>query len=674
MTNSPPITWRFAPTSGGAEQGNSAGQYHFANDAVTKMVREILQNSLDHPAPGIDIIDVVFRLIQVTPEDIGAEQLKEHISSSLQEVTEDRDTDAIDRYQKMLRAISQPRIPCLAVIDSGTTGLPGKNWRNLILREGTPTNTEGQTKGGSFGFGKNAPFNLSACNTVIYSTRYVSIPEKGRVEHMAGRSQLVSHDHPHKPGFRLQQTGFLAAHQDSQPNQPVAGPEIPQPFRLNHQGTGIFVIAFDSYTYHNWVAETAKATATQFFYAIHVGKMAVTIDQGDGAPPRVINHDTLEMELENCPQVDPTRHYYRAIVEQKPEITEPSGQLGQMGQVLVWIDTAKDAPRRTAHINRRGMLITDGRQFASNPFYPNGGAGWIPWCAVTMAADEDADRVLRRMEPPAHDAIHYRLLRSPSEQEFAETELRKQNKQVTDLVKSRIAATLNEASKNVGELADLFPDIPALGEGVHVITHREVKHSAYSGNNVNAVDNDEGDDPGDDSEETQGTGDSEETQGTSGSKETQGTGGSDDWQETGNGGGGGAAADGGPGGSGASTGTEPNIVRQVPSERTISKARIIRTAPRELTMTLVTPHEPVEQVTFGIRTAGEQYQKYEETVPIESIGPTGNMLVKATLVENSIVLSAPPDMQIKLRLQLDSDQAPYHSYAIVHTENRETAK
>ena len=80
----------------------------------------------------------------------------------------------------MFTAISEPTISCLAITDSGTTGLRDDNWRNLIFREGTPTNTGSQTKGGSFGFGRNAPFNLSDCNTVIYSTRYTSLRGQGQ--------------------------------------------------------------------------------------------------------------------------------------------------------------------------------------------------------------------------------------------------------------------------------------------------------------------------------------------------------------------------------------------------------------------------------------------------------------------------------------------------------------
>ena len=46
----PAPSWRFAPTGG--EQGNNPGQAYFANNALAQMVRETLQNSLDHPEPG----------------------------------------------------------------------------------------------------------------------------------------------------------------------------------------------------------------------------------------------------------------------------------------------------------------------------------------------------------------------------------------------------------------------------------------------------------------------------------------------------------------------------------------------------------------------------------------------------------------------------------------------
>ena len=647
MVASQPPTWRFAPTGGGAEYGKSPGQHYFANDAVTKMVREVLQNSLDHPARGVDTVDVTFKLIHVEPNAIGVEELKPHIESSLAEVTRDHDSEAIKHYEKMLQAISQPAIPCLAITDTGTTGLQGPNWRNLIFREGTPTNSDGQAKGGSFGIGKNAPFNLSSCNTVIYSTRYLSIAAKGRVEHMAGRSQLVSHDDPNRPDepdHRLQQIGFLGIH-EVKPNMPVAGPQVPQLFRLNQQGTGVFIVFFDTSIHHDWVNETAKATVTQFFYAIHARKMAVTIEGDVGTKPRVISHDTLDIELENCGPADPTRHYYQAITENEPILTIPTGRLGQMGSVQVWISTAKGSPRRTAHINRRGMLITEARTFSDNPFYPSGGTGWPYWCAVTMAHDEGADEFIRRMEPPAHDSIHYRQLRDPNERDTAVFELGDIRRQITAMVRERIDADLSRASTNVDELAELFPDVPDLGQGIHALKWRERQHTERPSDIVDVVP--------DEPEENDLVEDPEGTQKTEVIHEPSGEG----------------------HGGGHNQFTEPEIrpASPKPTDNAIRHARIIRTESAKLIMSFTTPSQPVESIRFVIRSAGEQYQKREMNIPIQGTPHTDNLLVRATMEGNSLVVSGPPDTPVVLHLQLDSEEAPYHSYSIVQIQHKPQA-
>ena len=643
MTASSNPSWRFAPTGGGAEHGNSAGQHYFVNDAVTKTVREILQNSVDHPVSGIDTVEVAFRLMTISPDDVGLDQLKKHIESSLRQVTEDHDREAIERYERMMEAASKPAIPCLAIIDSGTTGLQGNNWRNLIFREGTPTNVEGQTKGGSYGFGKNAPFNLSVCNTVLYSTRYVSVPMRGRVEHLAGRSQLVSHDHPdnsHPPECRLQQTGFWAIH-DEKPNQPVEGPAIPQAMRLQQQGTGVFIIGFDTGAYPYWASETTLATVTQFFYAIHTRKLVVTVDEGPGITPRVIDHDSLPIELDNCPPDDPTRHYWQAIVDNAPVLTQPSGRFDQMGQLEVWVSTEKGTPRRTAHINRRGMLITDARLFGTNPFYPSGGAGWPDWCAVTMAHDESADAYIRRMEPPAHDAIHFRQLRDRDRQRAAEQEVRAQRDQITYIVKERIDDALVEASNNVDELAELFPDVPDLSQGVHDLRWRDRQHTERSNDIVDVVST---------SDETAAVEDPEgdlEIE-VEGENERKGGGGND----------------------GDDNFEEPEIRRASPkpSEHAIRHTRIMRVGPAELVMTFTTPSQLSGSIRFGIKAAGEQYQKHEDSIRIATVKQTGSLLAKATLDGDAIEVTAPPDTPVTLRLALDTEAAPYLSYTIAQIQ------
>ena len=187
------------------------------------MVREVLQNSLDHHEPGLDGVRVTFRTLSIPAEDIQATQLLQHARASLQEAEAGQNPDTTRHYSEMEAALSVNQIPCLAIVDENTTGLQGDNWKNLIFREGMPQNTGNVTKGGSVGLGKHASFNLSACNTVIYSTRYVARAARGKVCHMAGRSQLMTHEDPSGSHGRLRDVGFLGNHQDNGYNEPISG-------------------------------------------------------------------------------------------------------------------------------------------------------------------------------------------------------------------------------------------------------------------------------------------------------------------------------------------------------------------------------------------------------------------------------------------------------------------
>lgn len=201
--------WRFAPTNGGAEQSNNPGQVTFADDPVAKAVRELLQNCLDHPNPGLDTVTVEFTLLDLPAEYCNASQLARHVRQAAQLLEDENDRQNADRYRRAAAALSQPTIKTLAITDAGTTGLVGDNWRKLIYREGRPTSDRNATHGGSYGFGKNAPFNLSLANAVLYSTRYVAKAARGRETKMAGRAQLISHPDP-ATGEQLQAIGSTA--------------------------------------------------------------------------------------------------------------------------------------------------------------------------------------------------------------------------------------------------------------------------------------------------------------------------------------------------------------------------------------------------------------------------------------------------------------------------------
>ena len=362
-------SWRFAPTHGGAEHSSNAAQHHFAADAYSKMVREILQNSLDHPEPGLGQVEVTFEMMDLPTGAVKGHELVPHIRSATNEV---QDEDEIGRYQKAVQLLEKPTVRALAIRDANTTGLTGSNWNNLIFKEGAPDNSSQITKGGSFGFGKNAPFNLSLCNTLIYSTRYVSNMAKGRVTRAAGRCQLTTHDDP-KSNERLQHIGFLAVHNEDETqrtyNQPIEGPEVPGPFQLRETGTGIFIIAFDDQTFYDWPERTKEATIRSFFAAIQKGNLAVSIKTQNSGDHWKIDQGSIGALVADLPPRDETRYYYQALKTEAKQ-TNASGKLTQFGSLELWITTEPEACRRLAHINRRGMLITDSRQGRDNPLYP----------------------------------------------------------------------------------------------------------------------------------------------------------------------------------------------------------------------------------------------------------------------------------------------------------------
>ena len=103
MLKNEEYSWRFPPTHGGAEHGSNAAQHHFAADAYAKMVRETLQNSLDHPETGLAQVKVTFQIMDIPAEAINAAQLVPHILAAAQEVNEAEEKENFEKAAAMLQ-------------------------------------------------------------------------------------------------------------------------------------------------------------------------------------------------------------------------------------------------------------------------------------------------------------------------------------------------------------------------------------------------------------------------------------------------------------------------------------------------------------------------------------------------------------------------------------------
>lgn len=370
---------------------------------------------------------------------------KEKKSKSLQKV-----------YENARKALKGKRIRCLRITDSNTTGLRGSNWDALVAREGDVRKPDTGAPGGSYGTGKNAVFNVSDALSVFYSTRFVD-GRNGRVEKMQGKATLMSHQDP-ASGEDLQHISFYRASNGG----PFITTDIPDFFRLEEPGTGVFVMGFNPRS-SNWVDEVTSAVIENFFYAIHHKQLVVEVSSdSDGADDVQITYETIDQLFEARSSRKPNAYYYyRAIRDEKAVSTQ---EIDKVGVLDIHVALSESAPRRTAYVNRNGMLITESREQSSNPMAPRGKNLWPNYAVVVSPATDSGDTWVRMMENPSHDSVSSGHLRDDKEQRRAERIFEQARKEIREIVDKKADIKRYGDTSNLEELAKWFreldPDAP----------------------------------------------------------------------------------------------------------------------------------------------------------------------------------------------------------------------
>ena len=84
------IGWRFPPTNGGQADGfNDPGIAHFNGLPLKSLARETIQNSLDARRTLGTSVYVSFELVNLSPENIGRDELAEAIMACRQAAGDD---------------------------------------------------------------------------------------------------------------------------------------------------------------------------------------------------------------------------------------------------------------------------------------------------------------------------------------------------------------------------------------------------------------------------------------------------------------------------------------------------------------------------------------------------------------------------------------------------------
>lgn len=437
--------WQFPPRNGGIEFIQDPSSAYFSDDPLPKLVREVVQNSLDAKEPGLNTpVQVVFTETHVRADIIGAADLKRHLMACRDRAKEDKRPDVRKHYDRALKTLNAKYIKCLQIVDSGTTGLEGSNWNALVSQEGS-VQKSGDAPGGSYGIGKNAVFNVSDLRTVFYSTRCL---ERGRMDKLQGKSTLMAHPNPKNKQEQLQHIGFFAMPDVN----PILGKDLPDFFRLNDVGAGVFIMGFNPRS-GEWAKEVTSAIIENFFYAVHHKRLLVAIN-AQRSEEIVVSHETLDPLFEGQDHEKPSYHYYRAIRDEEPKKTDAIGRIGPLDVHVV----IGSGPRRTAYVNRNGMLITDIRDQKVNPLAPQGRSLWPDFAAVVVPATAEGDQWIRRTENPSHDSMSPAQLIEQMEIRDARRWFREAKDRIREIIDTRAQIEKYGDPSNLIELASMFPD------------------------------------------------------------------------------------------------------------------------------------------------------------------------------------------------------------------------
>ena len=176
---------RIEHSNGAKRQGpkNSNFQYFSGTEEerVDTLVRETIQNPLDHPFDENKAVVVEFEEMQIPVKEIpSVDKIRKTIDALIAELkklkkTEDGQIDKLlNLHEDAKNRLSEENILVLRISDYNAKGLTGAKddvKSNLGRFLGaTGYFDDGSTGGGSGGLGKFAPFGFSAVNFCFYSS------------------------------------------------------------------------------------------------------------------------------------------------------------------------------------------------------------------------------------------------------------------------------------------------------------------------------------------------------------------------------------------------------------------------------------------------------------------------------------------------------------------------
>lgn len=277
------LKWYFPKAMNVSGRGENDPQKElFPGDVYQTMIRESIQNSLDHPKKDSNVpVRVEYKLRKVESSQFPylKDDLREHIQSCY-------NISHADKFEHMLKVLDANQFFMLEVADYSTIGMDydydtdSGRFKKFVRYTGDPNEAAGA--GGSHGYGKITYFSVSEINTLIVSS--MTADDTFTFE---GVSRLATHP-TGTPRESYYDTGFL----DIGTGTPIqckkkdVSSTIPEFFRREKAGTTVFIpfVSIDESKDEKGKVfkKCCEAVLRNFFAAIEDGKLEVLIDFSEG--------------------------------------------------------------------------------------------------------------------------------------------------------------------------------------------------------------------------------------------------------------------------------------------------------------------------------------------------------------------------------------------------------
>lgn len=447
------IDWKFQPNEDGTSQGwNDSTIAQFKANRLESLTRETIQNSLDARLDPSKPVVVEFKEQSRKVDEVPNVSTLRTILDLCEKERETQNPDMIRELSLAIKSLSQPKISVLTIADYNTTGMegpcePGYPFYNYVKAVGQ---SGGSTaRAGSHGLGKGAPLACSTLRSIIVSTKWKG--KKGVEGLLQGRAVLMSF----RKGKKIYKgTGYWG---DEQGYQAISPDAVPQKYKWlvrDDIGTSVHLLGWTSSK--NWRELIIGYAISSFFAAFERNTLVLIVGDQEVNSSNIeelakSNSVRLVMRSERKEEkLDDAISYLGCLKDQ--DVIKEESQLMQFGRTSIRLKIYENAPRKIALI-RNDMLITENIP----GFWKRVPTKLGDFVGVVEVLDTVGSKLIRSMEPPAHNDLSKDWLPTPEEQKIGGIALDRLADELKKFTE-RHAGGNDDVATRIEFMADFFED------------------------------------------------------------------------------------------------------------------------------------------------------------------------------------------------------------------------